>query len=74
MAYVRLLISMTTMNHWPLFQLDIKNTFLRGELVEEVYMEQPQVFFAHGESRLVRKLCRSLYDLKKSPRAWFGRF
>ena len=47
---------------------------LAEELSEEVYMEQPQVFFAHGESRLVRKLCRSLYDLKKSPRAWFGRF
>lgn len=34
MASVRLLISMTSMNHWPLFQLDIKNAFLHEELAE----------------------------------------
>ncbi|WMV45012.1 hypothetical protein MTR67_038397 [Solanum verrucosum] len=74
MAFVRLLISMAAMNHWPLFQLDIKNALLRGELVEEVYMEQPPGFVAQGESRLVCKLRRSLYGLKQSPRAWFGHF
>ncbi|RVX18211.1 Retrovirus-related Pol polyprotein from transposon RE2 [Vitis vinifera] len=55
-------------------QLDIKNAFLHGDLAEEVYMEQPLGFVAQGESGLVCRLRRSLYDLKQSPRAWFGRF
>ncbi|XP_049366655.1 uncharacterized protein LOC125831528 [Solanum verrucosum] len=46
MASFRLLISMAAINHWPLFQLDIKNAFLHRELVEEVYMEQPLGFVA----------------------------
>ena len=40
-ASVRLFLSMEAMCHWPLYQLDIKNAFLHGELFEEVYMEQP---------------------------------
>ncbi|RVW32132.1 Retrovirus-related Pol polyprotein from transposon TNT 1-94 [Vitis vinifera] len=73
-AYVRMLLSMAAMCSWPLYQLDIKNVFLHGDLVEEVYMEQPPGFIAQGESGLVCKLRRSLYGLKQSPRAWFGRF
>ena len=73
-SYVRLLLSMAAMCSWPLFQLDIKNAFLHGDLAEEVYMEQPPGFVAQGESGLVCRLRRSLYGLKQSPRAWFGCF
>ncbi|RVX02348.1 Retrovirus-related Pol polyprotein from transposon RE1 [Vitis vinifera] len=73
-ASVRLLLSMAAMCSWPLYQLDIKNVFLHGDLVEEVYMEQPPGFVAQGESGLVCRLRRSLYGLKQSPRAWFSRF
>nr|CAN77210.1 hypothetical protein VITISV_000141 [Vitis vinifera] len=73
-ASARLLLSMTAMCSWPLYQLDIKNAFLHGDLVEEVYMEQPPGFVTQGESGLVCRLRRSLYGLKQSPRAWFGHF
>nr|RVW14389.1 Retrovirus-related Pol polyprotein from transposon TNT 1-94 [Vitis vinifera] len=73
-ASVRLLLSMAAMCSWPLYQLDIKNVFLHGDLAEEVYMEQPPGFVAQGESGLVCRLRRSLYGLKQSPRAWFSRF
>ena len=37
-------------------------------------MKQPPGFVAQGESSLVCRLRRSLYGLKQSPRARFGRF
>ncbi|PNX77125.1 retrovirus-related Pol polyprotein from transposon TNT 1-94 [Trifolium pratense] len=74
MASVRLFLSMAAIRHWPLYQLDIKNAFLHGDLEEEIYMEQPPGFVAQGESGLVCRLQKSLYGLKQSPRAWFGKF
>jgi len=74
MSSVLLFISLAAMNDWPLFQLDIKNAFLHGDLLEEVYMEQPPGFVAQGENAKVCRLRKSLYGLKQSPRAWFGRF
>ncbi|RVX21356.1 Retrovirus-related Pol polyprotein from transposon RE2 [Vitis vinifera] len=73
-ASVRLLLSMAAMRSWPLYQLDIKNAFLHGDLAKEVYMEQPLGFVAQGESGLVCKLRPSLYGLKQSPQTWFSRF
>ena len=66
-AYVRLLLSMAAMCSWTLYQLDIKNVFLHGDLVEEVYTEQLPGFVAQGESDLVCRLRHSLYGLKQSP-------
>ena len=68
-ASVCLLLFMAAMCSWPLYQLDIKNVFLHGDLAKEVYMEQPPGFVAQGESGLVCRLRRSLYGLKQSPRA-----
>ena len=60
-AYIRLFLSIVV-RHWPLYQLDIKNVFLHGDLEEEVYMEQPPGFVAQGESSsLVCRFRKSLY-------------
>ena len=37
-------------------------------------MEQPPGFVAQGEIERVCHLRKSLYDLKQSPRGWFGTF
>lgn len=37
-------------------------------------MEQPPGFVAQRESERVCCLKKSLYGLKQSPRAWFGKF
>ena len=61
-------------NHWPLHQLDVKNTFLHRSLDEEMYMEQPLRFVIQGESDKVCRLKKSLYVLMYSLRAWFENF
>ena len=48
MTFVLFFISLTATYHWDLHQLDIKNVFLHGDL-QEVYMEKPPRFVAHGE-------------------------
>jgi hypothetical protein len=74
MASVHFFLSMAAIRHWPLYQLDIKNAFLYGDLEEEIYMEQPPGFVAQGESGLLCRLQKSLYGLKQSPRVWFEKF
>ena len=37
-------------------------------------MEQPKGFVIPGKEKLVRKLKKSLYGLKQSPRQWYMRF
>ena len=49
MTSIRLLLSMAAMSSWPMYQLDIKNIYLHGDLAEEVYMEQPPEFVAKEE-------------------------
>ena len=74
MTSVRLFIFLAATHNWDLHQLDIKNAFLHGDLQEEVYMKQPLGFVAQGEIGKVCRLRKSLYGLKQSPRAWFGKF
>ncbi|CAL8132821.1 unnamed protein product [Prunus armeniaca] len=71
---VRILISLAANLDWPLHQFDVKNAFLHGDLEEEVYMDPPPGCNLSSKSKhYVCKLKKSLYGLKQSPRAWFGR-
>jgi len=40
---IKVLISLATNLDWPLYQLDVKNDFLHGDLLEVAYMEQGRV-------------------------------
>jgi len=73
-SYLHILISIAASQEWPLKQFDVKNVFLNGDL-EEVFMDLPPGVQCKSETR--SKVChlkKSLYGLKQSPRAWFGRF
>lgn len=52
----------------------MKNSFLHGNLEEEVFMDIPPGFSATPEDKVVCKLQKALYGLKQSPCAWFCRF
>ena len=69
------MLSLAAIFDWPLQQFDVKNAFLHGELSEEVYMDLPPgCMVPERQKQKVCKLKKSLYGLKQSPRAWFGRF
>jgi hypothetical protein len=66
---IRLLIALAKKYHWKLLQLDVKSTFLNGELKEESCLTQPEGFGEHGQEHLVCKLNKALYGLKQAPRS-----
>lgn len=51
--------------------MDVKTTFLYGDLEEEIYMKNPRGFEIKGKKELICKLKKSLYGLKQSPRTWY---
>ena len=69
---VRALLAVAAASKWDLFQIDVKNAFLNGDLSEEVYMQPPLSLFV--ELNKVCHLRRALYGLKQAPRAWFAKF
>lgn len=72
---VRILLSLAVNFDWSLHQYNVKFAFLHMNLQEEVYMELPPRCKLQVErSKQVCKLRKSLYGLKHSPRAWFGKF
>ena len=57
-----------------LHQMDVKTTFLNGDLSEEVYMSQPEGFKANGKDNMVCRLKRSIYGLKQASHQWYLKF
>ena len=61
---IRLLLSVAATFDFEVEQMDVKTTFLHGDLEEEIYMKQPEGFAVKGKKELVCKLKKSLYGLK----------
>ncbi|GJS71243.1 retrovirus-related pol polyprotein from transposon TNT 1-94, partial [Tanacetum coccineum] len=54
-----------------IYQMDIKMSFLKGELKEEICVSQPEGFVDQDNPSHVYKLKKALYGLKQAPRAWY---
>ena len=71
---IRILLALVALYDLELEQLDVKTTFLHGDLVEEIFMEQTKGFLQNHNKRFVCKLRKSLYGLRQSPTQWYKKF
>jgi len=55
-----IVLALTTLLNLELEQLDVKTTFLHGDLNEELYMEQQECFVQGCSRRLVCKLTQTM--------------
>ncbi|GJV67717.1 retrovirus-related pol polyprotein from transposon TNT 1-94 [Tanacetum coccineum] len=66
---IRIFIANAASKNMTIYQMDVKTTFLNGELKEEVYVCQPEGFVNPGHPTHVYRLKKALYGLKQAPQA-----
>nr|GEY45329.1 retrotransposon protein, putative, Ty1-copia subclass [Tanacetum cinerariifolium] len=64
---IRVILALTACKDYELEQLEVKTTFLHGNLEEVIYMKEPPRYEQGNKVCLLKK---SLYGLKQSPRQW----
>ena len=62
------LLALASIKSWRLWQTDVKNAFLHGELDREIYMDQLKGFESKSYPNYVCKLKTALYGLKQTPK------
>jgi hypothetical protein len=53
--------------------MDVKRTFLNGNIEQEVFVKKPYGFSLHNKGTHVCKLRKALYGLKKAPKVWYDK-
>ena len=74
MSLIRIVLSLAATLDLEVEKMDVKTDFLNGDLEEEIYMKQPDVFQVNGKEDHACKLRKSLYGLKQAPRQWYKKF
>jgi len=63
---IRILLAIAAYYDYEIWQMDIKTTFLNGNLSEDVYMTQPEGFVDSNNAGKICKLKKSIYGLKQA--------
>ena len=71
---LRIIMALVAQYDLELHQMDVKITFLNGDIEEEIYMNQPEGFSMEGKDHMVCKLKKSIYGLKQASRQWYLKF
>ncbi|GKF33211.1 retrovirus-related pol polyprotein from transposon TNT 1-94, partial [Tanacetum coccineum] len=64
---VKIFVAYAAHKSFPIYQMDVKTTFLNGPLKEEVFVRQPDGFIDPDFPNHVYRLKKSLYGLKQAP-------
>ena len=64
MEVVRMFLTYAKNMKFKVYQMNVKSTFLNGELEEEFYIDQPDSFPQIEEKDMVCRLNKTLYDLR----------
>ena len=67
---IRILLAIAAYYDYEIWQMDVKTAFLNGNLLEDVYMTQPEGFVNPKYPNRACKLQRSIYGLKQASRSW----
>lgn len=70
-ATLRAVCAIAAARDYEIHQVDIKNAFVQGELMEEVWIAQPEGYTT--DPGLACRLIKALYGLKQAPRTWHTR-
>jgi hypothetical protein len=70
---IMILLTFAVSKRFKLYQMDVKNAFLNGVILEEVYVRQSPGFENPKYPNRVYKLSKAFYGLKQVPRAWYAR-
>nr|GEU42968.1 putative ribonuclease H-like domain-containing protein [Tanacetum cinerariifolium] len=68
---IRIFLAYAAHKNMVVYQMDVKTTFLNGNLREKVYVSQSDGFVVQDNPNHVYKLKKALYGLKQAPRAWY---
>ena len=63
MDTVQMILAFAAQRGWTIYQLDVKSTFLHGELTEDVFVEQSRGHEVMNEAHKVSSIRRCM-DLK----------
>nr|GEV00527.1 integrase, catalytic region, zinc finger, CCHC-type, peptidase aspartic, catalytic [Tanacetum cinerariifolium] len=68
---IRIFIANAASKNMTIYQMDVKTSFVNGELKEEVYVYQPEGFVDPDHPTHVYRLKKALYGLKQAPQVWY---
>ncbi|GJY01177.1 retrovirus-related pol polyprotein from transposon TNT 1-94 [Tanacetum coccineum] len=66
---VRIFVAYVAHKNFPIYQMDVKTTFLNGPLKEEVFVRQPDGFVDLDFPNHIYRLKKAPYGLKQTPRS-----